>query len=52
MIHTEELTGTTEYLTLQRRLHIKCCRYNRVRLHFKKLGTVLFIYILIYLRFI
>jgi hypothetical protein len=34
MVNSEELIGTTEYLTLQRRCRINGCRYNRVRLYY------------------
>jgi len=33
MAHTEELIGTTEYLTIQARCRINRCRCNRVRLY-------------------
>ena len=33
MVNSEELTGTTESLTLQTRCSIKRRRYNRVRLY-------------------
>jgi hypothetical protein len=33
MINSEELIGTTEYLTLQRRCRINRCCYNRSRLY-------------------
>ena len=33
MVNSEELIGTTEYLTLQTRCRINRCRYNRFRLH-------------------
>ena len=33
MFNGEELTGTTEYLTLYTRCRINRCRYNRVRLY-------------------
>ena len=32
MVNSEELIGTTEYLTLYAGCRIKRCRYNRVRL--------------------
>jgi hypothetical protein len=35
MVNSEELIGTTEYLTLQTRCRLKRCRYNRVRLYFQ-----------------
>jgi hypothetical protein len=34
MVNSEELTGTTEYLTLQMRNHINRCRYMWVLLYF------------------
>jgi hypothetical protein len=34
MVNSEELIGSTEYLTLQARCRINRCRYNRVRLYF------------------
>jgi hypothetical protein len=33
MVNSEELIGTTEYLTLYTRRRINRCRYNRVRLY-------------------
>ena len=33
MVNSEELIGTTEYLTLQTRRRTNRCRYNRVRLY-------------------
>jgi len=33
MVGREELIGTTEYLTVQTRCHIKLCHYSGVRLH-------------------
>jgi hypothetical protein len=33
MVNSDELNGTTEYLTLQARCRINRCRYNRVRLY-------------------
>jgi hypothetical protein len=33
MVNSEELIGTTDYLTLYTRCHINRCRYNRVRLY-------------------
>jgi hypothetical protein len=34
MVNSEELIGTTEYLTLYTGSHIKQCRYNWVQLYF------------------
>jgi hypothetical protein len=34
MVNSEELLGTTEYLTLYTRFRINRCRYSRVRLYF------------------
>ena len=34
MVNSEELIGTTECLTLYKRVRIYLCRYNRVRLDF------------------
>jgi hypothetical protein len=34
MVKSEELIGTTEYLTLHTRCRINRCRYIRVRLNF------------------
>jgi hypothetical protein len=34
MVDSEELIGTTEYLTLYARCRINRCRYKRVRLYF------------------
>ena len=36
MVYTDEIILTTEELTLQTGCHINRCRYNRVRLQFKK----------------
>jgi len=33
MVNSEELVGTTEYLTLKTRFRINRCRLNRVRLY-------------------
>jgi hypothetical protein len=33
MVNSDELIGTTEYLTLQARCRINGCRYNRVLLY-------------------
>jgi hypothetical protein len=33
MVNSDEITGTTEYLTLQTRCRINRCRYNRVQLY-------------------
>ena len=33
MVNSEELIGTTEYLTLQTMCRLNRCRYNRVRLY-------------------
>jgi hypothetical protein len=33
MVNSEELIGTTEYLTMQARCRINRCRYNRVPLY-------------------
>jgi hypothetical protein len=33
VVNSEELTGTTKYLTLWMRRHTNQCRYSRVRLH-------------------
>ena len=35
MVSSEELIGTTGYLTLYKRFRKKQCRYNRVRLYLK-----------------
>jgi hypothetical protein len=35
MVNSEELIGTTEYLTLYTRCRINRCRYNRVRLNLR-----------------
>jgi hypothetical protein len=37
MVNSEDLIGTTEYLTLQARCCINRCRYNRVRLYVNSL---------------
>jgi hypothetical protein len=34
MVNSDELLGTTEYLTLYTWCRINRCRYNRVRLYF------------------
>jgi hypothetical protein len=36
MVNSEELIGTTGYLTLQARFRINLCRYNRARLYSRK----------------
>jgi hypothetical protein len=33
MVNSEELIGTTEYMTLYTKYRINRCRYNRVRLY-------------------
>jgi hypothetical protein len=33
MVNSEELIGTTEYLTLETRCRINQCLYNRVQLY-------------------
>jgi hypothetical protein len=33
MVNSEELIGTTEYLTLYARCRVNRCRYNRVQLY-------------------
>jgi hypothetical protein len=33
MVNSDELIGTTEYLTLQARCRINRCRYNRILLY-------------------
>ena len=42
MINSEELTGTTEYLTLQTRYRISRCRYKRVRLYLDLCDVLLY----------
>jgi len=42
MVNSEELLGTTEYMTLQTRCRINLCRYNRVRLYCSILNIVIF----------
>jgi hypothetical protein len=34
MVNSDELTGTTEYVTLYAMCRLNRCRYNRVRLYF------------------
>jgi hypothetical protein len=34
MVNSEELIGTTEYLTLYTKCRIKRCHYNRVQLYY------------------
>jgi hypothetical protein len=42
MVNSDELIGSTEYLTLYTRCRINRCRYNRVRLYVvSSLRTVL-----------
>jgi hypothetical protein len=36
MVGSEELPGTTEYLTLYTRFHINRCRYNGVRIYLRE----------------
>ena len=45
MVNSEELIGTTEYLTLYTRRRITRCRYNRVRLYLYTYMTLHYIYI-------
>jgi len=35
MVNSEELIGTTEYLTLYAGCGINRCRYNRIRVYFE-----------------
>jgi hypothetical protein len=46
MVDSDELIGTTEYLTLQVRCRINRCRYNRVLLY---IWANIYIYIYIYI---
>jgi len=41
MVNSEELTGTTEYMTLCTACRINQCRYNRVRLYTLVIFSVL-----------
>jgi len=38
MVKSDELTATTEHLTLKMRCRINRCRYNRVRLYVFKMN--------------
>jgi hypothetical protein len=40
MVNSEELTDTTDNLTLWARCHINQCCYNRVPLYLKNYGSV------------
>ena len=45
MVNSDELMGTTEYLTLYARCRISRCRYNQVRLYFLW-GAVLYVLVI------
>jgi hypothetical protein len=42
MVNSEELIGTTEYVTLYKRCRLNRSRYNRFRLYFPFACTTLF----------
>jgi hypothetical protein len=39
MVNSEELIGTTEHVTLYASCRLNRCRYNRVRLYWRRLWT-------------